>query len=467
MELDQSRINDLIARPSEGLNVEIKRWINPDEPEGITKIIKGSFAIRNRNGGFLIIGFDDKTLKPGTEGAPTDVRSAFNLDKVQGIISRYASEPFEVKIGFGSRDGQEFPVIAIPDGVRTPVVARRDLLDAARKTLIREGDVFFRTLGSNGTPSSSCAKYSDWSDILEICFENREADIGRFLRRHLSGKEIVSFVESMTGLRPPTMPPPPNLKERAHQLLIDGDQRLQTALKGRSLSKDEITILNGLTWKIALVFDPPRTTAVPDTNFFNAAMGANPQLTGWPIWLDSRGASDDKARPIVTEKGWEALIISLDGWSKHIDFMRLDPKGEFYLSRVLPDDVSDRVQPGTALDPILIIIRVAEAIAVGLSIAKALGWTVDARLGFGFRWIKLSGRELTPWANPLSAVQGRPFAHDNEVETYVELSLDTPVSAIAPFVEEATRDLFLLFDGYTVPSYVVEEWTKRLLERRL
>jgi hypothetical protein len=37
---------------------------------------------------------------------------------------------------------------------------------------------------------------------------------------------------------------------------------------------------------------------------------------------------------------------------------------------------------GTVLDPILVVIRVAEAIAVGISLAKALGWEDEARLGF-------------------------------------------------------------------------------------
>jgi len=54
--IDQTRIDDLVARPTESLNVEIKRWINPDEPEGEAKIAKAALALRNRNGGYLIIG---------------------------------------------------------------------------------------------------------------------------------------------------------------------------------------------------------------------------------------------------------------------------------------------------------------------------------------------------------------------------------------------------------------------------
>jgi predicted HTH transcriptional regulator len=180
MEIDQSRIDDLVARPSESLNVEIKRWINPAEPEGQGKIIKAAFAIRNRNGGFLLIGFDDVTLLPDQTSAPSDVQTAFHLDVIQGLISRYASEPFEIAVGFATRDGQKYPVVVVPEGVRTPVAVQRDLPDPrnSNRALIRKGELYFRTLASNGTPSTSLARASDWAAIIEICFENREADIG-------------------------------------------------------------------------------------------------------------------------------------------------------------------------------------------------------------------------------------------------------------------------------------------------
>jgi hypothetical protein len=51
--------------------------------------------------------------------------------------------------------------------------------------------------------------------------------------------------------------------------------------------------------------------------------------------------------------------------------------------------------------------------------------------------------------------------------TFVELSLDTPASAIAPYVELAVRDLFVLFGGYSLPSAAIENWVSRLVERKL
>lgn len=82
MNIDQNRINDLVAAPSESLNVEVKRWINPDEQDGIAKLIKAALAIRNRNGGFLLIGFDNDSLLPDNKHRPKDVRTSFHLDKI-------------------------------------------------------------------------------------------------------------------------------------------------------------------------------------------------------------------------------------------------------------------------------------------------------------------------------------------------------------------------------------------------
>ena len=173
-------------------------------------------------------------------------------------------------------------------------------------------------------------------------------------------------------------------------------------------------------------------------------------MTGWPVWLDSRSFTDPQSRPKVTDKGWDVLIVSLEGRSRHIDFYRFEPKGEFYLWRNLEDDASEKIKPGTLLEPIIVILRVTEAIAVGLSIAKALTKDVETtRLGFAFRWRKLKGRKLEPWGNPgVIPISAFESAHDDEVNTYIESSLDTPTSAIAPLVDQATQDLFVLFGGY-------------------
>jgi hypothetical protein len=119
VDIDQNRLNDLVGGPTEALQVEIKRWLSPDDAEGAAKLVKAALAIRNRNGGFFLVGFDNVTLVPHDNGRPKNVRTLFHLDKIQSLISRYASDPFEITVGFGVRDAHEYPVICVPEGIRS------------------------------------------------------------------------------------------------------------------------------------------------------------------------------------------------------------------------------------------------------------------------------------------------------------------------------------------------------------
>jgi hypothetical protein len=43
--------------------------------------------------------------------------------------------------------------------------------------------------------------------------------------------------------------------------------------------------------------------------------------------------------------------------------------------------------------------------------------------------------------------------------------MDTPVNAIAPYVEQAVRILLVRFGGYQIPLESIEHWVRRLAER--
>jgi hypothetical protein len=463
--IDKSIIDGLVANPSETLNVELKRWIDPTQTLGIEKIVKGVLALRNRNGGFFVVGFDDNTLIPDAANEPQNATQLFHVDIIQGLISRYASDPFEIEISWGERDGRQYPIIVVPSGVKVPIAAKHNLMDGTR-TAIRLGAVYFRSLASNGTPSTTEARPSDWADIVEICFDNREADVGRFIRRHLAGLDIASLMRLLGQPQAPT----PTLCDRALKLIDRGEARFQEAIKARRLSDDEKQMLQLGFWSIGVIIDPARTDAVPNQEFLARIASSNPKYTGWPMWLDARYMSIEESRPKVIKDAFEYLIVSLSpDFSNHIDFARLDPKGEFFLHRLLQDDgVPNRVRPGQVLDPMLMILRVAEAMAVGVAFARALGWPPDqATLGFAFRWHKLKGRRLTAWANPYSTINEGGIAHDDTIEGCVQFSLDTPLSALAQFVDEATKRLFTAFEGATIPRQAIEELVRRLFERRL
>ena len=130
MPSSRETIDALVARPQEALPVELKGWIDPATPEGVAKIAKTCMAMRNRNGGFLLIGFSDVAGEPDPAGAVAGVRESFHPDEVQSIVSSYASEPFEVHVHFVDRGGKTFPVLEVEPGVKTPVAAKRRLEDS-------------------------------------------------------------------------------------------------------------------------------------------------------------------------------------------------------------------------------------------------------------------------------------------------------------------------------------------------
>jgi len=465
VDIDTSRIQELIERPGESLSVELKRWIDPDSSDGIAKIVKTALALRNHGGGYLIIGFDNDTLKPDTENVPENVREKYHIDKIQGVVSRFSSESFEVIVDFPKKDGQEYPVIVIPSDVKTPVATKSDLVDNGHK-LIRTDTVYVRSLKANNTPSTTQATSKDWPNIVEVCFDNREADIGRFLRRHLGGlsPEIIrEFVSAISQKAEPE----PTIEDLLSKHLEESEKRYESVIHERNLTFPE----HG-AWEVALLIigEVPPYTANKD--FLNLLGSNNPGYTGWPVWLDSRAFSDRDSRPFVMDRVWESIIVSLGtAWSNQIDFMRLDPRGKFYLRRALPDDISASQRapkPMKYLDFGLPIIRSAEAIAVGISFAKAMGCdSENTRLSYAFKWSKLHGRKLSSWANPGRSISHGGSAYQDDVLSFVQVPLETPLSALGNYVNKVVQPLFEIFDGLSLSNNVIEDLTQRLIQRKL
>jgi hypothetical protein len=183
--MDRQKLKQLIRNPRESLDIELKQWIDPATPEGRAKIAIACIALRNNNGGCLIVGFLDSG-EPAP-AAPPDVRAMFHTDAIQYIIGKYASQPFPVTVEFVKRAGVEHPVIVVPSGVETPVAAKSELCnsDPTKPPLVKCDTVYVRTLNSNGTASSSAARWNDWPQIARHCFNSRKPPFGiKFLQPH-------------------------------------------------------------------------------------------------------------------------------------------------------------------------------------------------------------------------------------------------------------------------------------------
>lgn len=456
------RAQELIDRPpQEGLALEIKTWIDPEKQEGQFKIIKAALALRNNDGGHLIIGFNDITREPDEDGAPKEVRKVYDIEKIQALISKFSSEKFEIFIDFPVRNEQEYPVLTIPSGVKTPVAAAANLpSDTGR--LIAINDVYVRTLDSNHKASSSKVCHKDWPRLMDICFDNREADIGRFLRRNLSGANLEIIRNLVATVHVGSTVVPSTVHEKLEDFCRQGLERARQVFTELAVPFPP----NGFT-ETALLLDGPLPPRRTDRTFLNLLASVNPHHSGWTPWFIGHRLQLPKF-PRFASNSWENVIVR-DYQNNMPEFMKLSAEGRFYNCRGFQEDYESSAADACSwkiLDIDVLVIRTAESISVGLSFAREMGCPPEAtKLCFLFRWTGLGGRRLLRRLARL----GDTFLGDPSVDpsktSIVEVPLETPHAALAEYVHIVLSDLGLLFGGYVIEKHLIEVILKEFFQR--
>ncbi|MGE8065595.1 AlbA family DNA-binding domain-containing protein [Pseudomonas sp. NPDC089569] len=458
MDLDQ-----FLQAPRESLNIELKAWIDPLTQDGKAKIVKAAIALRNFDGGYLGIGISNEGI-PLTSESPENLDEQFHQDTIQALITKHSSEPFEITVQFGNFQGVRFPFIVIPSGVRTPVATKCRLqdLNSPPQDLVKQDTVYVRTLLANNTPSTAAARFSDWPQIMNVCFENREADIGNFVRRHLTGLDIPSLLAHFG-----------NQSIEPETAVIDAfmnqcRQRFLDAPKA-----DNARELGNGRFEVAFVINSTqeRGAVRADDNFLNSFIYANPHHSGWPLWMDTRGFQQSTDRPRVRTNGWETLIEDYVGnfIRPHLDYWRVEPPGSFYHIRLLWEDaiaISKGTPPNSYFGMDIAIINVAEAIAVAISFAKSMGFEGDkTNLEFAFRWSGLADRIMTSYDFRRHISPGK-ICGDNEITSHTNIPLDIAHSSIPSLVPDIVGELFSAFNGAAFSKNIIEEVASEQLQKK-
>ena len=456
-------LDELVKNPQERLALELKAWIDPDTSQGKAKIIKACIAMRNNNSGSILIGFDDKTGQPQSCPFP-EPSDKFHIDAIQGLVSKYSSEPFEIKVDYLKREGLECVVIQIPAGIKTPVATRLIMKDDKDNTLVKSDTVYVRSLNANNTPSTTEATWKDWKDLTERCFENREADIGRFVQRHLTQqnmKEVGLLLAKTQNIQENSELE----KNEMRTFFQDCENKYYSALEERKPNLPP----HGLMEIGVIIKGETANLHKTNKNFLNLIDSTNPRYTGWPAWPICRNASNKKSTPQVKDDAWEALI--LQEILNNLTFWRVYPSGKFFLLNALQYDMSKSVnapEPLSVLDFALAILRTGEKIVVALSFAKAMGYDLEHTVvKFGFKWTKLQNRELCSWANQMRYISGGKVSHQDEFYTEIEIVLNASNTSICRNLYEIINQLFNLFGGFEIEYSVVEDLFNRLINRRL
>ncbi len=448
---------------SETLDTEVKSWLDLDDPRHAAILARACIALRNNGGGRLILGIGDASLRTVSENRPPDLVNAYHADRLNACVGKYALPKFEVRVENKEYEGQLHPEITVLGGVSFPVISR-----APFDKELRQNAVYVRTI-SNGRPASCEPKTpQDWERLIQICFDNREADIGRFFRRHLGG--IVSELHraSPSATLPST---PKDPSEEVRDFLKVGRAAFEKRREEKSLPMTE-GLSAGSFEVAALINGNLETLAVRD--LLNKVFVHQPHMTGWPTWVDSRSFRDSETHPYVRQGGWEAMVNCSRGFlaERSLDFWRIEPNGRFYLLRSLEDDTASTLQkngvkPGTVLDFLLVLSRTTEAIGTIRAIALGLNVSRDeGAIDFAFRWSGLKGRQICCWVEPGRSLITHVRAEDESASGSCRVPLDIPDGLLWQAAKQVVQPVFDVF-GAGVGDQVIQDIVERTLTRRL
>ncbi len=468
MNPSDDHLQQLVDTPSERRNVEYKRWIDPADDHDKGLIVRACLAMRNNNGGYLVVGFNDDG-SPDTENVPCDVTASFHADVVQELVSKFASHAFDVTVEFKDRDGQKYPILCVPSGIETPVCAKSIVPhpEAGKTPLVEPDAVYVRSVTSNNRVSTTKARREDWDRLVRICFENREANIGAFVRRHLIGvdpKVLLDALSQIASAAPAVLKQPSDL---VAEFEAESLKRLELVVAERSVKLPDCGL-----WHVSAVLsgDVPRHEATEQ--FLRRLDLDMPAHSGWTPWVVLLGSQRSEMRPYTIGGVWEQFAFSdsdfiMDG---SLDFWRISPAGLFFHLRGLEDDFIQgprNIPPRTLFDFDIPVWRIVEVFSALLSFGESMECSLDeVDIHCQFLWKGLAGRTLTAWSNPSRFLRNGRKSRSDDCRATVALPLSTPRNGIAPFVEQAVRPLFASFEGFSVESKVIEDLVEKVLASR-
>jgi hypothetical protein len=295
---------------------------------------------------------------------------------------------------------------------------------------------------------------------MKACFDNREADIGAFVRRHLAGLTPEILQSAVAAVATSTQ-----AKITPDDILDKGFQRFADALAERGSQLPDIGY-----WETSAVVDSIENPPEATQELLYRLRAIRHDHSGWPPWTIIHNPTVPALNPRVVSGTWEALMDTMSDLPlPMLDYWQLDPKGVFYHIRALEDDIREPapgVQPRTRLDYHLVVYRVTEAVSAVLQMARELGGQGDQLIDFAFRWRGLRGRTLGSWGRPGSLLRQQGSAYDDIVTTAIQVPMDVPESAIPSHVYRAVRRLFHAFEGCDLPQRLIEGISADVLGRR-
>lgn len=442
-----SGLSDLLAEPSERLDVELKEWLDLSINDHKALLAKEIIGLANHGGGYLIVGFReqaDGSFTPASPRPPT--LNAWSQDAIQSIISKYIDPTVQCRMVHqaAGTSPDRYPIIIVPGGHRVPIRAKSGSPDGK----LVPHRVYIRRPG----PASEEPKTADeWGQLFERILQNRKEELLSAMRSIIAGEiptarptepsrldELKAFertaIERWNGRVEDLDPSEPPRFPHGHYdvgIAIDGVLSMKSLAELREIMRREVRNHSG--WPPFVTIDRP-------------PFSPKPIESAVEFW---RGPDSDGSC----------------GAPAHHDFWRAAPSGLFFTRTGYREDGGDAgLPPGKYFHLTTSTWRIGEAILEGAYIARALD-AADANLIVHCRWEGLAGRKLFARGSN-RILTGEYVAGQNTFDATQTVAVSEIPTALPEVVHALLKPLYELFDFFPLPKRLVEEELATLQRHR-
>ncbi len=451
VEITRERLADLLVDPTEGLDFEVKNWLNlQSSNEDKATFAKAVLAIANYGGGFIALGLSEtESGIVEADGRPATL-IAYSQDLINGIVQHYCDPPFHCAVHFVPKpDGMLHPIIVVPGGHKTPVRARRA---GPNGNTVTSNAIYVRKPGPRSeTPQSA----QDWDELLGRCLRNRRDEMFDQIRDLITG--AVPQIEQ------------PNCRDRLDGWIEANFERWRALIAplptgvGPRLPRGRYCFAYEITGERR----PIAPARLPE-----ALMASVVRHTGWaPFWYPTRNG----IQPYSIDDGIECWLGGdtqsppEDRDAAHSDFWRIHPDGLAFLLRGYQEDGMGTQQsgrtstrPATVFDVVLPVWRVGETLLHARSLASKL-FEGPTAIRFTAIYEGLAGRSLVSVDGNRDIREGR-VARQDSIRLTTHVDAESIDSNLPEIVHPLLSPLYALFDFFELPMSMVTVELARMRE---
>lgn len=442
------RLADILGEPREGLDVEVKNWLDlKTDEEAKANFAKAALALANHGGGIIIFGMTETPDRMVPAPDRPSTLDGYGADLLNGIIHNYADPAFHCAVHLRpGPDGQLHPMVVIPGGHRIPVRAKRG---GPNGQIVKDNSIYIRRPG----PRSEIPQTAhDWDMLLGRCLSYRRDEMFDQIRALITGAVPSAALPS----------PPDRLIEWIDQSKARWVQLRDTLPEGAAERCP-----HGFMWYAFELGGSLRN--LPGSQFSEVLRSAEVKFSGWPpFWYPTRNG----IKPYSYDGIVECWIggDNEEGFPAHgagfADFWRVSPDGlGFFLRGYREDDLAGGrgipPDPGTWTEIEWPVATTAEVLLYIESLA--------ARMVEGPASVRLSAAYTGMNGRHLRSLTGRYLHTRISRQDVIGLEATFDAAAIGPNIAEIVQPFlapfYTAFDFFDLSMSLVTEVVGKLRQR--